>query len=146
MMRRRTLVATTALIAFAAAGSAALAQDYPDMVGVWKGHADGIVLGDPDHFMSAVESGKVPEEPRTAEFDITITIAKQEGRYIWGTISGGGNTEPWLGSIWNDGKGYRAVDSNGHVDGRIISATEIENCYTHTGQTIVVSCSILTRQ
>ena len=42
--------------------------------------------------------------------------------------------------------GYRAVDSNGQVDGRIISENEIENCYTHTGETIVASCAVLTRQ
>lgn len=145
-MRRHTLAAAAALIALSGAVPAALAQDFPDMVGVWKGHAGGIVVGDADHFMSAVETGKDPEEARLAGFDITITIVKQEGRYIWGTISGGGTAEPWLGSIWSDGKGYRAVDGNGHIDGRIISANEIENCYTHTGETMVASCGMLTRQ
>lgn len=145
-MRRTILRGAAMLIAFAAAAPAALAQDFPNMVGVWKGHADGIVLGDPDHFMSAVEAGKTPEDPRTGGFDITITIVNQEGRNFWGTISGGGTTEPWLGTIWSDGKGYRAVDSDGHVDGRIISADEIENCYTHTGETIVASCAMMTRE
>jgi hypothetical protein len=141
-MRPSRLLCTTALVVFASCASGAFAQDYPDMLGTWKGQADAIVLGNPIHF----GDGSQVEQPRVAGFEITIAITGQEGRYIWGTISGGGATEPWLGSLWSDGSGYRAVDSNGHVDGRIISDTEIENCYTHTGETIVASCAVLTRQ
>lgn len=135
-----------ALALYATSGFHAAAQAFPDMVGVWKGQADGIVLGDATHFQSRGDQGTYLEEPRIAAFEITITIAHQEGRYIWGTIAGGGLTEPWLGSLWSDGAGYRAVDGNGHVDGRILSENEIENCYTHTGDTIVASCAVLTRQ
>lgn len=144
-MRKMARVGATALIVLAVATAAALAQDYPDMVGVWKGHVEGVIIGDPDHFMSAVEAGD-PEKPRIAEFDITVDIVEQEGRLIWGTISGGGTSEPWLGTISRDGKGLRAVDGNGFVDGRILSADEFENCYLHTGGTIVASCAIMKRE
>lgn len=130
-----TLVAATA--------SVAQAQDYPDMTGVWTANADGVVIGNPQHFEPDDAEGS---EPRTAEFDITIDITGQDGRYLWGTISGGGATEPWLASLWDDGSGYRGVDSDGYIEGRIISEDQVENCYAHTHETMVVSCSILTRQ
>jgi hypothetical protein len=133
-MRKPNSAFAAGLVLCIASASPAVAEDFPDMVGV---------LGDPRHFEAR---GEPLQEPRTAAFDITITIMRQEGRYVWGTISGGGATEPWLGSLWSDGSGYRAVDSDGHVDGRILSEDRIENCYTHTGETMVVSCSILTRQ
>lgn len=145
-MRRMTLFGATALIVLAGAVPVVLAQEIPNMVGVWKGQVEGVVVGDPDHFMSQVEAGQALDEPHRAGFDITINIVKQDGRLIWGTISGGGTTEPWLGTIWSDGKGLRAVDSNGHIDGRIISADEFENCYTHTGETIVASCAMMKRE
>lgn len=142
-MSKLKLASALAVSLVAATASMAQAQEYPDMIGVWTATADGVLIGDPQHFEPADVAG---DRPRTAEFKLTIDITGQDGRYLWGTISGGGASEPWLASLWDDGSGYRGVDSDGFVEGRIISDDQVENCYAHTGETMVVSCAILTRQ
>lgn len=137
-----TLVHITA-VALIALPTALYAQEFPNMLGTWTGSAEGIVIGDPLHFSP---EGDGPGTPRRAGFDLTIEISHQDGRFIWGTVSGGGATEPWLATIWNDGQGYMGVDSDGHMFGRILSENEVENCYAHTTETMVASCVVMTRE
>ena len=134
------LMATATLVA---GGSGALAQSFPDMIGVWTGQAEGVIIGNPMHFSADGSDG---EAPRIAAFELTIDISHQDGRFIWGTISGGNSVEPWLATLWSDGSGYSGVDSDGFMNGRILAETTVENCYAHTGNTMVAACVIMERQ
>ena len=131
------------LVALLGSAHPSLAQDFPDMIGTWTGIGEGVVIGDPLHFAPDAEGN---DAPRRAAFEITIEIVNQDERFIWGTISGGSAVEPWLATLWSDGKGYMGVDSDGYMFGRILSENEVENCYAHTGATMVAACTVMTRQ
>ena len=123
--------------------SGAFAQDFPNMVGTWTGLGEGVVIGNPQHFAPGADGSQAP---RRASFEVTIEIVNQDDRFIWGTISGGGAVEPWLATLWSDGTGYMGVDSDGYMFGRILSENEVENCYAHTGDTMVAACTVMKRQ
>ena len=129
---------------FIAAGVSPLyALEFPEMVGTWVGDAEGVVIGDPLHF---APEGDGPEAPRRAGFELTIEITNQDERFIWGTISGGGAEEPWLATLWSDGTGYMGGDSDGYMFGRLLPDGAIENCYAHTGETMVAACVVMRRE
>lgn len=138
-MKPAACLATAA--ALAAAAATAAAQDYPDLVGVWTGTSEAVVIGDPPHYMASEEA-----TPTVGSADFTLMLTGQDGRRIWGTFGSEGDIEPWLGVLWSDGKGLMGVDGDGYVEGRILDPDTMEFCYTHTGQSMVASCVRLTRE
>ncbi|MEM8663587.1 MAG: hypothetical protein AAGF49_05630 [Pseudomonadota bacterium] len=114
----------------------------PDMVGTWTGTTESVISGNPRHFGSTEGDGT-----RTASTEATLTITNQEGGVFWGTFASPTASEKWLGALWGDGTGFRAVDTDGYAEGRFIDEDAFEICYTHTGgETMVASCVVMERE
>lgn len=122
----------------------AIAQEWPDLLGTWKGTSRSVVSGVGGHF-----GGEHDDKPRFAEVELTIEWTEQnEGRYI-GTLTSGSHTEGKLGVVSADGTSLVTVDHDGQSVGRIIDGNSFELCYaqtSHSDEQMVVSCVIFNRQ
>lgn len=122
----------------------ALAQNWPDLLGVWKGTSRSVVSGVGGHFSNEASSG-----PKFLEAELTIEWTEQnDGRYV-GTITSPARTENKLGIASSDGTSFYTVDHDGLSSGRFIDADHFELCYmqTSSGDTqMVASCVTFERQ
>lgn len=124
--------------------SPAAAQQWPDLLGTWKGTSRSVVSGVGGHF-----TGEHDDKPRFAEVELTIEwTAQDQGRYI-GTITSNNHTEGKLGVISADGTSLLTVDHDGQSVGRLIDENAFELCYaqtSHSDEQMVVSCVTFIRQ
>ncbi len=104
------------------------AEEVPDLVGNWTGNVSVVRLGSLD---------AVPEmssENLTYSDGISrpLVIEEQNGRRFAGVWTSTGNpeaSEMILGVIGFDNETIYMVDEDGHIDGKLISATEMEVVY-----------------
>lgn len=122
----------------------AAAQEWPDLLGTWKGTSRSVVSGVGGHF-----TGDHGNTPRFAEVELTIEWTEQNaGRYV-GTVTSGSHTEGKLGVMSADGTTLLTVDHDGQSVGRIIDGNSFELCYaqtSHSDEQMVVSCVTFERQ
>jgi len=126
----------------------AAAQEWPDLIGVWKGTSRAVVGKASGHYgnVGDVAAGEVG---KFVSAELTIEWVKQDdGRYI-GSITSASHTEPKLGIVSGDGKSLFTVDSDGHSVGRLIDNDHFELCYMQTSEgdeQMVASCVVFERQ
>jgi len=152
-MHSKTTALLFALFLAIAAGGvtrpAAAADPAPDVKGKWTGKTSTIIAGTGGHWPS---SAGTFDKPGMFEKDLTIEIAGQDGRRVWGktTISGGGEKteEPFIGHLYGkDGRKFLFADKDGYLIGDFDGDT-LSFCYAHAGgptQTSVVSCTDIKR-
>ena len=118
------------------------ADEYPSMVGTWKGTSEAVVLGDALYYKNNTKDGT----PRMSSAEFVLDLTHQDGRRIWGSLSSNDMKEPWIGVFWNDKESLQAVDSNGHITGRILDANTMEVVYSQIGNTLITSHVIFSRK
>ncbi len=135
----RTLLSTILLLCV----TPALAADWPDLLGTWKGTSRAVVFGEGGHYKGDMSGAKFVEAELTIEWS-----QQKDGRYI-GTLSSAMGTEPKVGVVSADGTSFFTVDSDGSSDGRLIDKNHFELCYQQTSAAddqMVASCVIFERQ
>ncbi|XWN32236.1 MAG: hypothetical protein ROR55_03715 [Devosia sp.] len=121
----------------------AVAQsEFPDLKGTWKGMSETVVIGNPRHFVDDPNTS----DPRVVSAEFSLELTGQDGRRLWGVLSTPSFSEPWLAVMRDGGETFLGVDSDGHVEGRVMDGDTIEICYAHNGETMVASCAKLSRQ
>ncbi len=123
----------------------AVAQDWPDLVGTWKGTTRAVVANAGGHYADAGsdDAGTFA----TAELTIEWTEA-DNGRYI-GTISSPQYTERVLAVVSSDGQSIFTVDSDGLTIGRLMDEDRFELCYLQSSSAdtqMAASCVEFERQ
>jgi hypothetical protein len=103
------------------------ADEFPSMVGTWKGTSEAVVLGKLAYYPDVASEQAIPQ---ASSADFVINLTHQDGRRMWGNVSSNNMTEPWIGVFWNDRKSFEAVDENGQIKGRMIDANTVEVIYT----------------
>lgn len=140
-MNRHALVIVLAALAPAPAA----AQDFPNLVGTWKGNSESIVLpgGNTHHPGKARDSAK---GPRMSSVPFTLVIDNQDGRRFSGTFSSPRHKETVIAVISRNGAIYM-VDDDGYTVGNMISPSKLELCYMkQSSGGRVASCTEMTKQ
>src|SRR5271170_4213324 len=128
------------------ASSSVLAADQPPNIkGKWVGKTYTIVAGSGGHWPT--NKGTF-DKPGLLEKDLVIEVTNQEGRRFWGnqTFIGNGETtqEPMIGELTGkDNKTVVIVDTDGYLNGQLISKNVLSFCYMQAGgksPSSVVSC------
>jgi len=104
------------------------AEEVPDLVGNWTGDGSVVRLGALDHFPE-MSSENLTYRDGIAR---TLIIEEQNGRRFAGMWISNENpeaSEAVLGVIGFDDQTIYMVDEDGHFDGKLISATEMEMVY-----------------
>jgi hypothetical protein len=137
-MQRLALVAVLAALA---SPPAAAQDNFPNLVGTWKGDSASIVLsGGNEH-----HPGKSPG-PRLSSVPFTLVIDKQDGRRVSGTFSSPRHKETVIAVISRNGAIYM-VDDDGYTIGTMLSPTRLELCYMKRAPSgRVASCTEMTKQ
>jgi hypothetical protein len=136
-MQRFAIVAVLAALASTPAG----AQDFPNLVGTWKGDSESIVLpaGNAHH------PGKA-KGPRMSNVPFTMVVEKQDGRRFYGTFSSRQHSEPIIAVISRNGAIY-LIDDDGYTIGNMISLNRLELCYMKQSPSgRVASCTEMVKQ
>lgn len=133
------VVGTVALMASAIPG---LAQDAPQMTGIWKGDAIVVHIGSNPY---RVAKGKEPNFPEN-RIEFTYEIVKQEGNRFSGTATGGAFSETIIGAISPDNRSGIILDEDGQYDFTVVDSNTLNACYQHNFPTSrVVGCWQLKR-
>ena len=98
------------------------ADEFPSMIGTWEGSSEALVLGNSPYY----KKNAVQMTPRLSSANFTLNLTHQEGRLFWGTLTSSQVTEAWIGTFWNDTQSFQAVDSDGHVVGRMIDENAMQ--------------------
>src|SRR3990170_5108718 len=127
-------------------GPAQAEQAFPNLVGKWSGTAQAVVVGSGGYRPG---SRTLEDAPYTDERVFNYSIEGQEGRRFWGRIESGSRTEPFAAAISFDNKTAHGADTDGSFDFTILSADEMELCYTQPGASpsnqIVATCFLIKR-
>ena len=123
------------------------AAEYPDMVGVWKGHVRVISSG--QNVSDQVASGGAV----LSEVDLKLTIDHQDGESFIGT-SRSSNTPnnqpstPVWGAIRSTGKEALFITSNGGRGNLWFGSKDVfEFCITNLNETVISAyCGVLKKQ
>jgi hypothetical protein len=120
--------------------SIATADEFPDMVGTWKGTSEAVVLGNPAYYPDRASEQSIP---RSSSADFVLNLTHQDGRRMWGSVSSSHISEPWIGAFWNDGKSFQAVDSDGQIVGRMLDTNTMEVMYTQQVGRILITSHVV---
>jgi hypothetical protein len=126
------------------------ADRIPNMKGKWVGKTHTIIAGVGLHWPS--NKGTF-EKPGLFEKDLVIEVTGQEGDRFWGNqiLSGNGEKteEPMIGELTGEhNKTVIIVDTDGYINGRLVSNDTLSFCYTQAGgktESSVVSCTQVKR-
>ena len=120
----------------------ALAQDIPDMKGIWVSTENiALVRGSGTHF---TDPDADLQMIRSTSQDFTITIEKQDGRAFWGKIVSPADEEEIGVILEPDLEHFVGIDSDGYFRGRLTGPGTLELCYQHVGAgrpVAIVACS-----
>jgi hypothetical protein len=140
---RRLVVIAAALIVTA---TAAVAQSpIPDLKGTWKGTGKILLFGTTEHLTGS------PQNAVVRDFEVTHTVAGQDGPLIWGATSSANNDskEPFAWALSQDNKTIVGADTDGYYRIAILSADQIEKFYAQNAlgprQAIVATCFVMNR-
>jgi hypothetical protein len=116
----------------------------PNLVGEWSGKAEAVVIGSGGYRPGSLT---LEDAPFMDERVFNYTIQGQEGRRFWGRIDSGSRREPFAAAISLDNK--TGADTDGSFDFTIVSADEMELCYTQAANgpsnQIVATCFSIKR-
>jgi hypothetical protein len=119
-----------------------LAEDaIPNLVGEWSGVADAVVIGSGGYRPG---TQTLNDPPFIDQRTFNYSIEGQKGRRFWGKIKSGDRTEPFAAAISLDNKAAYGADTDGNFHFTILSADEMELCYTQSADVpnnqIVATC------
>jgi hypothetical protein len=127
----------------------ACAQDaIPNLIGTWSGKGRAIVLGNNAYHPGAQTA---TDPPRVGDIEATHVVDGQDGRLAWGRSSTtvADTKEPFVWAISNDNKTIVGADVDGYFRITLLSADQMEKCYTHNGtspsRSIVAACYVMNR-
>jgi hypothetical protein len=136
-MHRPAIVAVLAALA----STPAAAQDFPNMIGTWKGDSQSIVLSGGNEHHPGKSAG-----PRMSSVPFTMVIDKQEGRRFSGIFSSARHKEIVIAVLSRNGTVYM-VDDDGYSVGTLLSPGKLELCYMKRAPSgRVASCTEMTKQ
>jgi hypothetical protein len=140
-------VVLAALLTVAVSTAAGAQGAAPDLKGTWTGKFRSIVYGANSHHPGAQA---VTDVPRVRELEFSFEIIGQDGGLLWGNSwSDPAVKEPFAWTIVPDGKSIVGADTDGTFQISIVSPTELNLCYEHTGlspsKSIVASCGSMSR-
>ena len=139
MCSRFGMAGAIAVIMFA--GQHAIAADFPNLVGEWKGKTSPVHVGSTGHATPQGEGINF-----TGDFEITFNVTDQKGNDFAGAVVTKNRTEPFVGSIRDDKSEGVMVDEDGNYEFKLIDANTIDLCYWHiTTQSRVTTCFVLKR-
>src|SRR5687767_1908534 len=137
MLRLGIGAALLPLIAVSAVAQTAI----PDLRGTWKGESETIVLGGNPH-----HPNQQAQEPRFTTVPFTLTIDKQQGRRLHGTVSSPRAKETFVAVISRTGA-IHVVDDDGHSIGALLAPNRLELCYLHLAPgSRIASCTEFVKQ
>jgi len=141
--RCRDFAPITAAVLLSMAAPAVAADDVPNLVGAWVGHAiGGVVQGKLGH----LDPSEAPMHLDPAK-EWTVTIESQDGRGFIGTWSSSANSEVLIGVIRSDNKTLYMVDEDSYFDVILLDENRMESCARETQQgSMVAACHILERK
>lgn len=140
MQLRNVLPLVATMIVAGVSLAAAQEVQYPDMTGKWTGETEAVMIGNPLHYEP------IEDELSLRSVEISLVIDGQDGRRIWGTVqSATGDSEPFVAVLRDGGTRYLGVDSDGYMEGLVMSENEIEHCYTHTNTSMIAVCVMMRR-
>jgi hypothetical protein len=99
-----------------------------------------------DHRQRRLPAGDktLRDPPFVDQRTFNYSIKGQNGRRFWGEIKSGDRTEPFAAAISLDGKYAYGADTDGNFHFTILSADEMELCYTQSADVpnnqIVATC------
>ena len=138
--------ALSATLLFGCLAAAQAQQAVPDLTGAWSGVARSIVRGSGWHHPG---TETIEDPPRLREVRFTYTVERQDGALLWGTTSSPSYREPFAWALSRDNRTVYGADTDGHYRLTILSANQMELCYTHSAlspsKSIVASCFLLDR-
>lgn len=136
-----------AAIALMMSGAAALADNLPDLKGMWSGQWRTVIFGNNEHHPGRQTPA---EAPRVRDITFTFHIEGQDGGLIWGkSWSDPARPEPFAAIVTADGRTIIGSDMDGSLSMSIAGADRLTGCYTHTAlgpsKSIVASCGAIQR-
>jgi hypothetical protein len=141
-MRKLVIVAAALIVTT----TAAVAQGpLPSLKGTWKGNGKILLFGTTEHLTGS------PQNAVVRDFEVTHTVASQDGPLIWGTTSSANNDskEPFAWALSQDNKTIVGADTDGYYRITILSADQIEKCYAQSAlgsrHAIVAMCFVMNR-
>ena len=124
------------LLAVCFVGAADAKDDFPNMIGTWKGAAEGVFVAAPGP----------SREPRFATMELTLDITKREDRRFAGTITTPYSTKPLVGVIDFDGNVLWS-EPGGFVEGRFKDTDTIQGCFVRvSGYSHIAACEVFKPQ
>ena len=131
-----------AIVLFAAIAAPAVAADFADIRGTWKGNTESIVMGAGNVHHAPAQ----PSEPEFRSVPVTMTIDKQDGRRFAGTFASPRGVTKIVGVLAHGGAVY-ITDDIGYSHGTIVTPGRIELCYQYaSAASRIASCTELTKQ
>ena len=134
-------------VSFLLAGSPVFAQEYPDMVGVWKGHIRTVSSGAP------VDSQVARDGAIISEMDVKVTIDYQDGETYIGKVRDslmGKNDRsiPVWGAIRSNGKeAMFIIGTGGRGNLWFMGPNKFEYCASNVDEGVVSAyCGILEKE
>lgn len=124
-MKSRLLAA--AVVSMAAFTTAALADQSPSMLGVWKGQSHTAMIGDAIHHFDAAN-----QDVKFVSAEFTLVIEEEKGRNFSGYLMSKLDKERVIGAFRSNMVDGVYVDSNGSVIFERVSPDQLDVCYTHT--------------
>jgi hypothetical protein len=148
--RTNALIILGMMVVVIGSSSVLAADPPPNVKGKWIGKTYTIVAGSGGHWPT--NKGTF-DKPGLLEKDLVIEVTGQEDRRFWGiqTLSGNGEStqEPMIGELTGgDNRTVVIVDTDGYLNGHLISDDVLSFCYTQAGgksQTSVISCTEVKR-
>ncbi|MEM1360661.1 MAG: hypothetical protein AAGF94_02970 [Pseudomonadota bacterium] len=131
---------TTVLLAMMT--TAAVAADYPNLLGTWTGTSRAVVTGTSGHYVVDGTRAKF------VSADLTLEWTEQDDGRLIGTFTSPQYTEVKIGVISQSGDMLFSADNDGTSVGRILGPDRFELCYTHAeanAEVSTASCVIFTR-
>lgn len=147
MFQRLAMLILAGAMSFApsAALRPALADEWPSLLGEWRGTAEVIALGEaPNHFDTSDDL----DAPQYLEKTITVFVERQRGRRFWGRLEADDSREPLIGMVKADKLSALVADTDGYYDWRLYGPENIEVCYAHAleeDESVVVHCADLVK-
>jgi hypothetical protein len=116
----------------------------PDLKGTFK----SLVYGTNVHHPGTQTA---TDPPRIREVETTVNVEGQDGRLVWGQAwTEGSPKDPFAWAIAADNKTIIGADLDGYQFMTVVSADEMQRCYTHAGVSpsgsIVATCGTIKQQ
>lgn len=111
-------------------------------MGTWNCKSEGALIAR-EKDVGAMTHWKEGQTRLEAE----LVVSRQEGRILHGHFKSTRATEPFVAAFGHDGRTVFFVDSDGHLDARLVDADTLETLYRHSSsKSSVVSIGVCKRK